>query len=74
MNKDTIEGKWNEVKGIAKQKWAKLGETDLALLAEGKVDEFSGRIQQAYGKSKEEANNEIEEFNRSCGCSSHKAA
>lgn len=70
MNKDTIQGKWKELEGKAKQKWAKLGDTDFSLFAEGKVEEFSGKIQNAYGKSKDEANKEIREFEESCGCSS----
>ena len=69
MNTDTLEGKWDQVKGKAKQQWAKLGDTDLMLLAEGKTQEFAGKIQEAYGKSKEEAEREIREFHSHCGCS-----
>lgn len=76
MNKDTIQGNWEQFKGKAKQKWAKLGDTDLSLLAEGKAQEFAGKIQEVYGKSKDEAENEIRDFEKSCGCSSssHRAA
>lgn len=70
MNKDTIQGNWEEFKGKAKQKWAKIGDTDLELLGKGKAQEFSGRIQQAYGRTKEEAEQEIRDFEKSCGCSS----
>ena len=70
MNKDTIEGNWEEIKGKAKQQWAKLGDTDFSLYNEGKLQEFSGKIQAAYGKSKEEAEKEIKAFKDSCGCSS----
>lgn len=70
MNKDTIQGNWEELKGKAKQQWAKLGDTDLQLLAEGKVQEFSGKVQKTYGKSKEIADKEIRDFEESCGCSS----
>ncbi|MBI1301750.1 MAG: CsbD family protein [Alphaproteobacteria bacterium] len=75
MNKDTMKGNWEQFKGKAKQQWAKLGDNDLALLAEGKAQEFSGKIQEAYGRSKDEADKEIKEFERNCGCSfSDKAA
>lgn len=70
MDKDTIQGKWEQVKGQAKQKWAKLGDNDFALLAEGKAQEFAGRLQTAYGRTKEEAEKEIRDFEGSCGCSS----
>ena len=70
MNKDTIQGSWEQFKGKAKQKWAMLGDDDLSLLAKGKMQEFSGKIQEAYGKSKDAANQEIKDFEKSCGCSS----
>ncbi len=75
MNKDTIQGNWEQVKGKAKQKWAMLGDDDFSLLAKGKVQEFSGKIQSAYGKSKDEAEKQIKEFEKDCGyVSSDKAA
>ncbi len=74
MNKDTIEGNWEQLKGKAKQKWAKLGDVDLELLAKGKRQEFIGKIQEAYGKNKEAAEKEIAEFEKNCGCSSSNRA
>lgn len=75
MNKDTIQGNWEQFKGQAKQKWAMLGDDDLQLLAKGKIQEFSGKIQEAYGRSKDEAEKEIKDFEKNCGCSgSNKAA
>ncbi len=70
MNKDTVQGNWEQFKGKAKQRWAKLGDTDLRLFAEGKMQEFAGKIQEAYGKSSEEAKRDIRDFEASCGCSS----
>jgi len=74
MNSDTIQGQWEQIKGKAKQQWAKIGDTDLALLAEGKTQEFAGKIQEVYGKSKDEAHQEIRDFEKSCGCSSSNKA
>lgn len=70
MNKNTLEGNWEQFKGKAKQKWAKIGDTDLSLLAKGKAQEFAGRIQEAYGISQEEAESQIKDFENDCGCSS----
>lgn len=70
MNKNTIQGDWEKIKGKAKQQWAKLGDTDFDLYAKGKVQEFSGSIQKAYGKTQDEADKEIKKFEESCGCSS----
>jgi len=74
MNTDTLQGKWEQFKGKAKQKWAKIGDTDLELLAKGKTQEFAGKIQEAYGSTREEAQHEIEEFEKSCGCGSSSRA
>lgn len=70
MNKDTIQGNWEQFKGKAKQKWAMLGDDDLGLLAKGKMQEFSGKLQETYGHTQEKADEEIRAFEKSCGCSS----
>jgi uncharacterized protein YjbJ (UPF0337 family) len=61
MNKLTIEGNWNEIKGKLKQKYGDLTDDDLTF-AEGKEDELYGRLQKKLGKTKEEIRNEIEQF------------
>jgi uncharacterized protein YjbJ (UPF0337 family) len=61
MNKLTIEGNWNEIKGKLKQKYGDLTDDDLTF-AKGKEDELYGRLQKKLGKSKEELKREIEEF------------
>lgn len=48
-----IKGRFNEIKGKLKQKFAQLTEDDL-LYEEGKEDELYGRLQQKLGKTKEE--------------------
>ena len=53
MDKLILKGKWNELKGRAKQEWADLTDDDL-LYEEGKEDELYGRIQKKTGKSKDE--------------------
>ena len=61
MNTTDLKGKWNEAKGILKQKYAELTDDDL-LYVEGKEDELYGRIQQKVGKSKEEIKKMIDEI------------
>ncbi len=61
MNKLKMRGTWNEVKGRLKQKYADLTDDDL-MFAEGKEDEFYGRLQKKLGKSKEEIREEIEKI------------
>lgn len=53
MDNPRFKGKWNEVKGRAKQEWADLTDDDL-LYEEGKEDELYGRIQHKTGKAIDE--------------------
>ena len=59
MNKLTIEGNWNEIKGKLKQKYGDLTDDDLTF-AKGKEEEMYGRLQKKLGKTKEEILREIE--------------
>jgi uncharacterized protein YjbJ (UPF0337 family) len=53
MNEDRLKGKWNQIKGEMKKKWAKLTDDDL-LYGEGHIDKMIGRIQERTGEGKEE--------------------
>ena len=53
MSELTWKGRWNELKGKVKQKYADLTDDDL-LYAEGKEDELLGRLQKKTGKTKDE--------------------
>ena len=59
MNKLTIEGNWNEIKGKLKQKYGDLTDNDLTF-AKGKEEELYGRLQKKLGKTKDEIKREIE--------------
>lgn len=48
-----MKGKWNEVKGKAKQAHGDLTDDDVQW-EDGKDDEFFGRMQQKLGKTKDE--------------------
>jgi uncharacterized protein YjbJ (UPF0337 family) len=54
MNWDQIEGKWKEMKGEVRRKWAKLTDDDVEYIG-GNKDKLVGRLQQRYGHSKEQA-------------------
>lgn len=53
MDKLELKGKWNELKGKAKQQYADLTDDDL-MYEEGKEDELVGRIQNKLGKTRDE--------------------
>jgi uncharacterized protein YjbJ (UPF0337 family) len=48
-----LKGRWDELKGKLKQKYANLTDDDL-LYVEGKEDELYGRLQKKLGKSDRE--------------------
>ena len=61
MNWDQVEGNWKQMRGQAQQKWGKLTDDDLDVIA-GKRDVLVGRLQERYGYKKEEAEREADTF------------
>ncbi|MEY8880267.1 CsbD family protein [Donghicola sp. XS_ASV15] len=61
MNWDQIEGKWAQFKGSAQAQWGKLTDDQLDVAA-GNRQKLEGEIQEAYGKTKEEAEREVDEW------------
>lgn len=64
MNESILKGKWNQVKGSVKKHWGELTDDDLDVV-EGNAQILSGKIQERYGKTKDEADKEIKEFEKS---------
>jgi uncharacterized protein YjbJ (UPF0337 family) len=64
MNKDTLKGDWNLIKGKIKEKWGKLTEDDLTEI-NGKREQLLGKIQKKYGFAKERAEEELTEWEKS---------
>ncbi|HEV3279601.1 MAG TPA: CsbD family protein [Terriglobia bacterium] len=63
MNWDQVEGKWKQVKGSAKEKWGKLTDDDLDVIA-GKRDKLLGKLQERYGVAKEDAQRQVDEWSK----------
>lgn len=63
MNWDIVEGKWNQMKGSVKEKWGDLTDDELTEVA-GKKDKLAGKLQEKYGWTKEEADNQLNDFFR----------
>lgn len=61
MSQDILKGKWHEIKGKLTQQWGKLTDDDVAKI-NGSFEMLSGRLQQAYGYHKNQAEKEIEKF------------
>ena len=60
MNMNEIRGKFNEIKGNLKMKWAELTDDDWKMVG-GSKDKLIGILQQKYGRTKEQAQKEVNE-------------
>lgn len=65
MNKEILQGNWNELKGKVKEKWGKLTDDDLTEI-DGESDQLLGKLQKRYGYDKEKAKRELNDFEKSC--------
>jgi uncharacterized protein YjbJ (UPF0337 family) len=61
MDKLTVKGNWNQLKGQLKAKYGQLTDDDL-LLESGKEEEMYGRLQKKLGKTREEIRKMIEDL------------
>jgi uncharacterized protein YjbJ (UPF0337 family) len=65
MNWEQIEGKWKQLKGSAKVKWARLTDNDLEFIA-GKRDLLVLMIEERYGIAREEVERQVGEWKAAC--------
>lgn len=61
MNWDDVEHNWNQFRGDAKQKWSELTESDLDQIG-GKRDVLVGKVAERYGISRDEAEQQLYDF------------
>jgi uncharacterized protein YjbJ (UPF0337 family) len=60
MNKNIFEGKWKQMRGQAKVWWGKLTDDDLEKVG-GKLDKLVGVLQEKYGYTQQQAEDEIKQ-------------
>lgn len=58
MNEPWLKGKWNEYRGKVREEWGDLTDDDLDRV-KGQREQLVGRIQQRYGKARDEAEREL---------------
>ena len=63
MNWDRISGNWTQWKGRVQERWGKLTDDHLDVVA-GRRDQLAGRIREVYGLSKEEAERQLRNWER----------
>lgn len=61
MNWDIVQGNWKQFKGTVRAQWGKLTDDNLDVIG-GKRTELAGKIQETYGISKDEAEEQIKVF------------
>jgi uncharacterized protein YjbJ (UPF0337 family) len=61
MNWDQVEGNWKQLKGKARQKWGQLTDDELDRVS-GRREELVGLIQERYGKARDQAEREVNEW------------
>jgi uncharacterized protein YjbJ (UPF0337 family) len=61
MNKDTLRGQWNQLKGSVREQWGKLTDDDLDRI-QGESEQLVGRIQERYGIAREEAQRQVDNW------------
>ena len=60
---DILAGRWKQLRGDIRQKWGDLTDDDVEQVA-GARDKLVGRIQERYGRTREEAEREVDDFLR----------
>jgi uncharacterized protein YjbJ (UPF0337 family) len=60
---DKIEGNWKQFSGEVRKQWGKLTDDEMAQI-NGDRQKLEGRIQEAYGVTREEAGRQIDEWQR----------
>ena len=63
MNWDRISGNWAQWKGRVQERWGKLTDDHLDVVA-GRRDQLAGRIQELYGLTREEAERQLRNWER----------
>jgi uncharacterized protein YjbJ (UPF0337 family) len=61
MNKDMIEGRWNEIKGRIKARWGALTDDQIEEI-DGNYETLCGRLQRTYGWTREQTEKHLREL------------
>lgn len=61
MHSDRVKGQWKQLKGRLKERWGRLTDDDLDVIA-GRRDQLLGRIQERHGIARDEAERQVRDF------------
>lgn len=73
MNKDILSGKWTQLRGEVQKRWGKLTDDQLDVINGDRL-KLVGKIEEAYGVARDEAEKQLSDFERTCSsdCASKK--
>jgi uncharacterized protein YjbJ (UPF0337 family) len=63
MNWDRVEGHWKQLKGKVKEQWGRLTHDDFDVI-DGRREQLSGRMQERYGIARDEAERQVDAWQR----------
>jgi len=63
MNREQLQGNWHVLRGKVQEQWGKLTNADLDVI-EGRYEQLIGRLEQAYGKTREQAEKDVDRWLR----------
>lgn len=58
MNRNVLKGQWMQLKGKIREQWGRLTDDDLDRI-QGNAEMLIGRLQEYYGRSREEVEEEL---------------
>jgi len=61
MNEDVLKGQWNQLKGQLRKQWGRLTDDDIDQI-KGQRDILLGKLQEYYGKDREQNERELERW------------
>jgi uncharacterized protein YjbJ (UPF0337 family) len=61
MNEDILKGQWNQLKGQLRKQWGRLTDDDIDQI-KGQRDILLGKLQEYYGKDREQNERELERW------------
>ncbi|MBY0012379.1 CsbD family protein [Paenibacillus typhae] len=64
MDSNVFKGKWLQIKGEAKKQWGELTDDDLDVI-DGEKDKLIGKLQERYGHTKDQAEEEYRNWGQS---------
>ncbi|MEW6450944.1 MAG: CsbD family protein [Pseudomonadota bacterium] len=61
MDWNRVEGNWKQFKGKVKEKWGRLTDDDLDVIA-GHREQLEGKIQERYGIARDQVRKDIDDW------------